>query len=73
MRKLRKLGGVAVLTLAFGAHCFAGIISTPPEAPPAPEPSPQTAGIIECPPSDAATDPVVIVALEVLQIVISGF
>lgn len=50
MRKLRKLGGVAVLTLAFGVHCFGGIIGTPPEPPPAPEPS----GIIGTPPDPSA-------------------
>lgn len=38
MRKLRQFGGAIVLTLAFAAYGFAGIIGCPPEAPPPPDP-----------------------------------
>lgn len=54
MRKLRTLSMAVVLTLAFATYGFAGIIPTPPEAPP---PVPQS--------SLAATIVVVLVQIAV--------
>jgi hypothetical protein len=76
MRKLRQLSIAVLLALIFSAPAFAGIIGTPPE--PAPEPPAATAmGITDTPPSAAsvtpATDPVVDVALNLLQSVLSLF
>ena len=61
MRKLRKLSGVVVLTLAFGAHCLAGIISTPPE--------PSESGIISTPPEAPPAPPSTLVVSVVLTLV----
>lgn len=71
MRKLRKISMAVVLTFALCASAFAGIIGTGPEPPPEPPPTTAT-GIIGTPPSDAqpvtpATDPVVDIALNLLQ------
>ena len=46
MRKLRQLSAVVVLTLAFAAYGFAGIIGTPPESEPAPAPSSAAATVV---------------------------
>jgi len=46
MRKLRTLSMAAVLTLAFSASAFAGIIGTSPEAQQAPAPSITVAAIV---------------------------
>ena len=52
MKNLKKLGAAVALTLALGISTFAGIIESPPCAPPEP-------GIIESPPcgGQAAPDP----------------
>ena len=77
MRKLRQLSMAVVLALMLGAPALAGIIGCPPE--PAPEPPSATAtGTIDTPPSDAQpvaapTDPVVDIALNLLQSVLSIF
>jgi len=67
------MAGVLALMLANGA--FAGSIGTGPEPPP---PSATATGTVETPPSDAqpvapATDPVVDVALNLLQAALSLF
>ena len=68
MRRLRQLSGAIVLTLAFAAYGFAGIIPTVPGPDPAPEPPPASAtGITDTPPSEAASIvPVADIALELL-------
>ena len=68
MRKLRQLSGATVLTLAFAAYGFAGIIPTVPGPDPAPEPPPALAtGTIDMPPSEATSVvPVADIALELL-------
>ncbi len=53
MRNLKRLSAAVALTLALGLYAFAGIIESPPCAPPQP-------GIIESPPcsgGQAAPDP----------------
>ena len=77
MRKLRQLSMAVMLTLVLATCAFAGIIGGGPEPPPEPPPASAT-GIIETPPSDAqpvapATDPVVDIALNLLQGVLSLF
>ena len=77
MRKLRQLTIAALLVLAVSATALAGIIGGPPE--PTPEPPSATAtGIIGTGPSDAqpvaaTSDPVVEVALSLLQSVLLAF
>ena len=77
MRRLRQLSMAVLLALMISAPALAGIIGCPPE--PAPEPPPVSAtGTIEASPSGAqpvnpATDPVVDVALNLLQSVLSLF
>lgn len=79
MRKLRKTSMAAVLALMLAPSALAGITDTPPAPVPPPEASSATAtGTIETPPNgaqslDAPTDPVVDVALELMQIVLSLF
>ena len=77
MRRLRQLSMAVVLTLMLGTYALAGIIGSMPEPPPEP-PSATAPGIIDTPPSGAqpvaaATDPVVDVALNLLQSVLSLF
>jgi hypothetical protein len=77
MRKLRQLSMVVVFALMLGNGAFAGIIGTGPGPPPAP-PSATATGSIGTGPSDAqpevaATDPVVDVALNLLQSALSLF
>lgn len=78
MRKIRLLSMAILLTLMLGTSALAGIIETPPA--PAPPPEPQQAsstGIIGGPPNaepvTLATDPVVDIALNLLQSVLSLF
>ena len=78
MRKLRQLSVAVVLTLALSASAFAGTIGTSPEAPPPEPPSATATGIIGTGPSDAqpvaaTSDPVVEVALSLLQSVLLAF
>ena len=70
MTKLQKMSMAVVLALMIAPSALAGIT----DYPPAPVPPPQSVmatGIIDMPPSDAqpiaATDPVVNVALNLLQ------
>ena len=76
MLNLRKLSMAVVLTLALSASAFAGIIGTGPEPPPE-QPSATAPGIIDTPPSAQpeapATDPVVDIALNLLQGALSLF
>jgi hypothetical protein len=79
MRKLRQLSMVVVLMLMLGTYALAGIIDTPPDpgSPPVPPPAAAT-GIIDTPPSGEqlgapATDPVVDIALTLLQGALSLF
>jgi len=73
MRKLRLLHMAVVLTFAFSASAFAGIIPTTPESDP--PPSVTVSGITDTPPSDqtvvAPSDPVTDIALTLLQTVLS--
>ena len=76
MRKLRQLSMAVVLTLMLGTYALAGIIDTPPV--PAAPPSATATGIIDTPPSGEqlgapATDPVVYIALNLLQGALSLF
>jgi hypothetical protein len=76
MRRLRQLSMAVLLALMVSAPTLAGIIGGPPE--PAPEPPPASAtGIIGTGPSAQplapATDPVVDVALSLLQGALSLF
>jgi hypothetical protein len=77
MTKLRKMSMAVVLALMLAPSALAGITDYPPA--PAPPPSSVTAtGIIDMPPSDAqpvasATDPVVDIALNLLQGALSLF
>ncbi len=79
MRKLRQLSMAVVFTLALSASAFAGIIGGGPEPPPAPPepPSATATGIIGTSPSAEpmapATDPVVDVALNLLQSLLLAF
>ena len=79
MRRLRQLSMAVVLTLMLGTYALAGIIECPPAPAPPPEPPSATApGITDTPPSGeqpvaAPTDPVVDVALNLLQSVLSLF
>ena len=78
MRTLRQLSIALLLALVVSASAFAGIIDGPPAPAPPPEPPSATAtGIIGAPPSaeavTPATDPVVDVALNLLQSVLSLF
>jgi hypothetical protein len=80
MRKLRQLSIAVLLSLMLGAPAFAGIVDCPPA--PAPPPSATATatltGIVETAPSDVqpvtpATDPLVDVALNLLQSALSLF
>jgi len=76
MRKLQRLSIALVLTLAFAAGAFGGIIGCPPA--PAPPPSADATGIVGTGPGDtqpaaAPTDPVVSIALGLLQNVLLVF
>ena len=77
MRKLQQLSMAVVLTLMLGTYALAGIIECPPA--PAPQPPSATAmGTVETPPSDAqpvapAADPVMDIALNLLQGALSLF
>lgn len=75
MRKLRQFNMAVVLTFAFSASAFAGIIPTVPEADP--PPSVTVTGITDTPPSgaqptDAPSNPVVDVGLNLLQSFLSA-
>ncbi len=77
MRKLRQLSIAVILTLVLSTYAFAGIIECPPAPQPEP-PSATTTGITDTPPSEAQlvaapTDPVVDIALNLLQSVLSAF
>ena len=80
MRTFRKLSMAVVLTLMLGLYAFAGTVETPPgtvETPPAPQ-SALATGITDTPPSatqsaPTATDPVVTIALNLLQGALSLF
>ncbi|MDX6443115.1 MAG: hypothetical protein QOH71_189 [Blastocatellia bacterium] len=77
MRRFRQLSMPIVLALMLGNSAFAGSIGTPPEPPPEP-PSATEPGSIGTPPSAAqlevvATDPIVDVALSLLQNALSLF
>lgn len=76
MRRLRQLSMAVLLTFMLGTYALAGII----ECPPAPAPPPlstMATGITDTPPSAQsgalATDPVVDVALNLLQSALSLF
>jgi hypothetical protein len=69
MKNVKRLGAAVALTLALGISAFAGIIETPPCAPPTPgimegppcsggqiAPDPAVPGQIETPPASAAAD-----------------
>jgi hypothetical protein len=79
MRRLRRLSMAVVLTFMLGTYALAGIIDCPPgtiETPPAPQAS--ATGTIDTPPSGAqpvapVTDPVVDIALDLLQSALSLF
>lgn len=77
MRRLRRLSMAVVFAAMLANGAFAGIIGTGPEPPPEP-PSATAPGSIDTGPSDAqpevvATDPIVDVALNLLQSVLSLF
>ena len=77
MRRLRQLSMAVVLALMLANGAFAGTIGCPPEPPPEP-PSATDPGSIGTPPSTAqpevvATDPIVDVALNLLQSALSLF
>ena len=73
MRKLQLLNMAVVLTFAFSASAFAGIIPTTPESDP--PPSVAVTGITDTPPSGqpvvVPSDPVASIALSLLQTVLS--
>jgi hypothetical protein len=78
MRILQQLIMAVVLTLALSASAFAGIIGTSPEAPPPEPPSATATGTISTGPGDAQSigapsNPVMDVALNLLQSVLSVF
>lgn len=75
MRRFRQLSMAVVLALMLANGAFAGSIGCPPEPPPEP-PSATAPGTVETPPGDSqpvapATDPVVDVALNLLQAALS--
>jgi hypothetical protein len=77
MRKLRQLSMAIVFALMVANGAFAGSIGTSPEPPPEP-PSATAPGSIGTAPSDTqsevvATDPIVDVALSLLQSALSLF
>lgn len=77
MRRFRQLSMAVVLALMLANGAFAGSIGCPPEPPPEP-PSATEPGIIGTGPSDAqpevvATDPIMDVALSLLQSALSLF
>ncbi|MDX6404620.1 MAG: hypothetical protein QOH70_2075 [Blastocatellia bacterium] len=77
MRKLRQLSLAVVFALMLANGAVAGIIGTGPEPPPEP-PSATAPGSIGTGPSDAqlevvATDPILDVALNLLQSALSVF
>ncbi|MDX6446521.1 MAG: hypothetical protein QOH71_3595 [Blastocatellia bacterium] len=77
MRKLRQLSMAIVFALMLANGAFAGIIGGGPEPPPEP-PSATASGIIGTVPGDAqpevvATDPIMDVALSLLQSALSLF
>ena len=77
MRRFRQLSMAVMLALVLASGAFAGSIGTGPEPPPEP-PSATAPGSIGTPPSDAqpevfATDPIVDVALNLLQSALSLF
>ena len=76
MRKLRQLSMAVILTLMLGTYALAGIIDTPPVPPEPPPPAAMEA--IDTPPSGeqpeaTVTDPVVYIALNLLQGALSLF
>jgi hypothetical protein len=76
MRKLRQLIIAVLLALMLGAPAFAGIVDCPPT--PVAPPSTATTEIADTPPSDAqpvtpANDPLIDVALSLLQGALSLF
>jgi hypothetical protein len=78
MGRLRQLSMTVVLMLMLATYALAGIIDTPPApAPPQEPPSATATGIIGAPPSaealTPATNPVVDVALNLLQSALSLF
>ena len=79
MRKLKQVSLAVAIVLALSTGAMAGIIECPPGAPPPPQPPSITAsGIIDTPPSDvtapvASTDPVLDIALALLQSALSLF
>jgi hypothetical protein len=77
MRRLRQLTMTVVLMLMLATYALAGIIDTPPAPAAPPEPSATATGIIGAPPSaedpTPATNPVVDVALSLLQSALSLF
>jgi hypothetical protein len=77
MRTIRQLTMAVVLTLTLSASAFAGIIGTTPEAPSPESSSASATGIIGTSPSAEsiapAPDPVVDVALNLLQSLLLAF
>ena len=78
MRKLRQLSIAVLLALMLCVPAFAGIVDCPPEPTPPPPASAMATGIVDTPLSDAqpvtpATDPLVDVALSLLQGALSLF
>jgi hypothetical protein len=79
MRKLYKLSMAVVLTLVLAPYALAGITDTPPAPVPPPEsPATSALGTSETPPSSAqpgtlTNDPLVDVALNLLQGALSLF
>jgi hypothetical protein len=72
MRKLRQLSLVVILTLTLATWTFAGIIGTGPEPPPAPSPTAtETISPSLAQPDAPATDPVLVVMLDLMQSALS--
>jgi hypothetical protein len=76
MTNLRKISMAAVLALMLAPATLAGITDTPPTPGPTPEPSPMTAtdetvDTLSAQPTDTAIDPVVEVALDLMQSLLS--
>ena len=69
MRRLRQLSMAIFLTLMLGTYALAGIIETPPVPPPPPAAAPDTSETATnaAQPVAPATDPVVEIALDLLQ------